>query len=233
MTPLYRTSVKEVSPYTFNKSELPPLWKRSASSALLAFSALTDGSLSCVKGDREISVTLSSDRLSALVRIKKISAAPLQQPQAPFLQASVNPYPIYSEEDKFYVGELLKTLDESNLLTIGVKMFRLAEIGSHIGHVHPFTFLKIILTDPILREKLERIFGIAFKRLGMMNKSFLSEGFGNQLEREKRRGNLEPYIEEFCTSLQISAEEIRPLIRSSAWVDLSLYFLKKASPRPL
>lgn len=216
--------------YVFREFELLPLWKRSSKSALLAFSVLAEGSLSSIKEGRQISVTISSDRLSAYVRIKKIAAS-LEQHKIPFLEAPVNPYPIYSEEDRFYVSELLKTLDEANLFTIGVKMFRLAEIGSHIGHVHPFTFLKIILSDPILKEKLQRIFGIAFKRLGMMNQSFLSEGFGNQLEREKKRNNLEPYIEEFSASFKITAKEIRPLIEKGAWSDLCFYLLARASPR--
>lgn len=221
---------KSKNSYVFCEFEQLPLWKRSAKSALLAFSVLAEGSLSSIKGDREISVTISPDHRSASVRIKKI-AAPLEEHKVPFLEAPVNPYPIYSEEDRFYVGELLKTLDEANLFSISVKMFRLAEIGSHITHVHPFTFLKIILSDPILKEKLQRIFGIAFKRLGMMNQSFLSEGFGNQLEREKRRNNLEAYIEEFCAFFNISAQEVRPLIRKGAWSDLCLYLLAHASPR--
>ena len=206
-------------PYIFKSFPLLPLWKRAEESALFAFSAIANGLENTSKCGREISVRAAPGRL--FVKLK-----PLEN-----LDGRVNAFPICSEADKAYISELLKILDEANLISLSVKMFQLAEVGSHIPHVHPFTFLKTILTEPILRMRLKRIFDSPCKRLGMMNRSLLSNGFSYQLQTAHLQGNLEPYIEAFSASVNVPAEEIRPLIQSAAWHELCVHLLEKTSPR--
>lgn len=207
--------------YVFKSFPMLPLWKRVEESTLLAFSAITDGLNAGSKCGREISLKSSPRHSSIILEVK-----PKER-----LENKINPFPIYSETDKAYISELLKILDEASVISLSVKMFRLAEVGDHIPHVHPFTFLKVILTDPILRMRLKRIFESPCKRIGMMNRSLLSEGFSHQLQTEHFRGNLEPYIEAFSASVNVPPEEIRPLIQSAAWQELCFHLLEKTSPR--
>ena len=204
------------NPYVFKSFPMLPLWKKIEESALLALSAIASDLNTGSSCGHEISVKANPGHSSIIIKVKS---------------NKINPFPIYSETDKAYISELLKTLDEASVISLSVKMFRLAEIGDHIPHVHPFTFLKVILTDPILRMRLKRIFDSPCKRIGMMNRSLLSEGFSRQLQIEHLRGNLEPYIEAFSASVNVPAEEIRPLIQSAAWQELCFHLLEKTSPR--
>ena len=208
----------------YNSKELLPLWRKPSKSALLALSALADGRPVSTKDNREISITYPADTSLAVVRIKSRSSTPNSQSGA-----EIMPFPLHFEGDKANIAELLKIFDESSIPGLSVKIFRLAELGRQIRHLHPFTFLYIVLTDPVLKSRMRRIYDITIKRLGMMNRNFMSEGFGNKLDRELKRGILEPYIEPFADSLHLPPDAIRPLIRKAAWFDLCYFLLEKTS----
>lgn len=133
-----------------------------------------------------------------------------------------------SFEEKSLIGELITTLDQANFWTLGFAAPRLIKIGNQIDHLHPLTFMRVAIGDPVLRDRLTRIFQDSIKRTAFLNGNGAG-GFGHRLDEESKRGNLEPYINQFAQSLRIPHEGIQPLMQKRAWGDLFVHLCKKTA----
>jgi len=217
------------SPYAFRALELPPPWERAAKTALLAMATLVDEVPISIKEGRQIVVKRSADLRLATVQMKQVDSSALQP--IPFNEYPVNPFPIHSKTDRYYSHLVITNLDEASLLSLAIVQFELAEIGDHIAHLHPLTFMTIVFNDPDLTKRLERIFNSPLKRLGLMNGNGIREGFKHQLNREWERDNLLPYLEAFAASVHVPPEELRPIIQKRAWTDLYNFLIGRTIER--
>ena len=138
--------------------------------------------------------------------------------------------PFASDVDKRHIAELVTTLDNANLLTIGLKVPALVQIGKKID-VHPFAFIHAVMTDSDLRIRMKRVFDSAIKWRGFLYGSGFNEGFSHKLEREYKKANLEPHVDWLAHQLGVDAEEIRPLTQRRAWYDLFVRLCEKTGAR--
>ncbi len=132
-----------------------------------------------------------------------------------------------SPVDRQHIRDLISTLDNANLLTLGLKAPALIAIGSTLNHLHPFTFIHVAMSNSELREKIERIFKHSIKRTVFMNGNGITEGFKHRLDREKANKNLEPHLKKFSHSLHVQEKEIASFIQASAWNDMFLHLCQK------
>ena len=222
---IHPVSGKSDVPYSFKAFSKLPVWKRASKTALLALETLGTGSHSCTKEGRQITVSFPHGGREAVVKVKNAPSAP--KPRVPFELAIVDPFPLYAEKDVGRITELLTMLDNAHVLGLTLIMWRLADIGDEIAHLHPFTFLKIVLNDPDLRPRLYRIVHSLPKRLGLMNGNGIREGFNHQFNRESKNNSLEPCINDFAASLHLPPDEIRKLVLERRWTDLFYYLTQK------
>jgi hypothetical protein len=139
----------------------------------------------------------------------------------------IPPIAFCAQSDKKHIADLLTTLDESNWLTIGIRTPCLIQIGNRIGHVHPVSFIQAAIDDPILRQRVRRVFASSIKRMGFLYGNGFAEGFSHRLNREYKRKNLEPHAEWLARSLGIRSEKIRPLMRARDWNGLFVHLCEE------
>ncbi len=132
-----------------------------------------------------------------------------------------------SSIDKQHIADLISTLDNASLMTLGLKAARLISIGNTIDHIHPLLFIHVAMTDDDLRARIKRIFNNSIKRLVFMNGNGIAEGFGHRLNRESSKKNLEPHLKDFAETLHVPVPFLVELVRKRAWNDLFLQLCEK------
>jgi len=121
---------------------------------------------------------------------------------------------ICTDQDKAIIYELITTMAENRLLSLLLKKDHLEKIGEQINHVHPLKFLSTIFTNPRLKTCINDIFNDRFKKNGLM------EGLGPSLEREARKGKLDPFIVDFSREVNVSPDSIRSYFQTRDWEEL-------------
>lgn len=132
-----------------------------------------------------------------------------------------------SSLDKQHIADLISTLDNASLMTLGLKAPRLISIGNTLDHIHPLLFIHVAMTDDDLRARIKRIFTNSIKRIVFMNGNGIAEGFGHRLNRESSKKNLEPHLKDFAETLHVPVPFLVELVRKRAWNDLFLQLCEK------
>ena len=129
--------------------------------------------------------------------------------------------------DKQHIADLISTLDNASLMTLGLKAPRLISIGSTLSHIHPLLFIHVAMTDHDLRARIRRIFESSVKRIVFMNGNGIAEGFGHRLNRESSKKNLEPHLKDFAETLHVPVPFLVELVQKRAWNDLFVQLCEK------
>lgn len=133
-----------------------------------------------------------------------------------------------TKKDQNQVTYVVNTLSQGVIVTT-FNAFTLQaydkELNSPEGEeLHPYKFLSIIFTNPNAKKHIPGIFNNLFLKNGFM------EGVERGMNREKTRKKLFCYLEAFAQEVNVSAEELRPLITGSNWEGV-VKLLMRPSPQ--
>jgi hypothetical protein len=115
------------------------------------------------------------------------------------------------EEEKSHISFIVNTLGFHSLSTILKQKGRLHEVGYLIDHIHPLRFLECIFTDEKLKAGIRNIRG-----RGWIWGDFIA-GIKESLTTESELSNVEGFISDFASRINISVDVITPFVTAKNW----------------
>jgi len=122
-------------------------------------------------------------------------------------------YRFYSPQEKNDLHELLKSLSEDSLLTLGFSKKSLQQISNRLFYLHPFQTLVTILNDPQLTHYIHKI-----RQRGVIWNDLFDQ-FSNALNEENRKANLLPFTNDFAYQVDLDEVYILPSLRDRDWLE--------------
>lgn len=109
------------------------------------------------------------------------------------------------------IGYIVKTLANSSLPKIKSAESSLKKAGDRIDAVHPLQFLICIFSNEELKVCLRNLQGRTW-----VWKDFLN-GITETLQEEDRRGNIQPYIQDYAAKIGVASSELQSIAQSGRW----------------
>lgn len=125
-----------------------------------------------------------------------------------------------NEEEKKLIYKLLHTMAKDNVFQLLMEKKKLEKIGKKINSVHPLRFLGTVFTNQHLKECMHEI-----KKSGFKWDNFI-DGISDRMKEESGRNNLVPYLKGFCTTLQVSYDDVMSYIKGGDFEGLVKYLMK-------
>lgn len=122
--------------------------------------------------------------------------------------------PLSSSQQKD-ITFIITTLGNASLTAIASSKSSLKKAGERIANVHPFIFIQYIFSDEKLKSAMHNLKGRAF---WIWSEFF--NGIKESLDEEADRDNLNAYIEDFASNLNLEHSLIHPLVTQKNWKDL-------------
>lgn len=123
-----------------------------------------------------------------------------------------------SQQDIDKITEIVTTLGTKGKFTLLRKKKHLEKLGAELSHLHPYTFLAVVCTNPNLKQYLNDVMHDMFVRI-----NFLSD-FTPRLDLEKQRKTAYEFLEDFSEQVNAQPNIIKTFVDKKNWKEM-LYYL--------
>ncbi len=119
-----------------------------------------------------------------------------------------------NKSDLEKITHIITTLGSGSLFTLYGSKDELDKLGKALKHLHPLRFIATAVTHPKLKSELIKI-----KARTMVWEPFFTKNV-IKLKRERNKGNLDCYIEDFAKDLKIDNVKLKKLADNNSWQEL-------------
>jgi hypothetical protein len=116
-----------------------------------------------------------------------------------------------TENDKKKICELVSSLGKYSYFELLKNEKHIRKIGDDLRYLHPFKFLGYIFSKPELKDSMKNVMKDV-----LIRKSFI-EDLSNTCDNYYIKKQLDIYIDDFASELNIPAEPLKPFILKKDW----------------
>ncbi len=125
-----------------------------------------------------------------------------------------------TKEDEGKIEDLISSLGKHGKVSLLFNhQTRLRKIGDEVRYIHPFKFLGYIFSHENLKKHMVSIFEDYFKRTNFV------DGISETFDIYDLSNRLFIYLDDFCSEINISPDEIREFLVNKDWSNLVKYLV--------
>ena len=128
---------------------------------------------------------------------------------------------VCTERDQARIYEIITTMADDGVISLGIKKNYLEQLGAEINHVHPLKFLATIFSNPRLKKSMRDVYDSYFKWTGFLG------GLTPRLADEAKKGKLNQYAEDFANEVNVPSDKVLQFFEARDWENLVRFLIRQ------